>query len=81
MAFGKTNFAMLLGSGPSKKFNMQSLFQDSPEWPLSLCSPWVTGDPIIHSKTLKQKTTLRGLRGWCALVRPVLGLSEAVSTA
>ena len=33
MAFGKTNFAMLLGSGPSKKFNMQSLFQDSPEWP------------------------------------------------
>ena len=27
MAFGKTNFAMLLGSGPSKKFNMQSFFK------------------------------------------------------
>ena len=27
MAFGKTNFTMLLGSGPSKKFNMQSFFK------------------------------------------------------
>ena len=48
MAFGKTNFAMLLGSGPSKKFNMQSLFQDSPEWP-KVISPAVpkSGAPSL----------------------------------
>ena len=59
MAFGKTNFAMLLGSGPSKKFNMQSLFQGhSPEWPY-----WKVGEnncrpSIAFLENRKVKTRL-----------------------